>query len=139
MRPASIETPVSATQPITSRCGSRPRLRRIVSWAPSRSQRHRTCRVNPWSSEAAPDVNETFGLGAHLAAEIFHGGLQAAASMRDAQGAERHLDRAEHAEHHRCVDVAHVGDPERAALQIANPATEDDAALLATIVAEHVR
>src|SRR5262245_45053176 len=78
-------------------------------------------------------------LGAHLAPEIFHGGLEATASVRDAQGAERHLDRTEHAEHHRCVHVAHVGDPERAALQIANPAAEDDAALLATIVAEHTR
>jgi hypothetical protein len=54
--------------------------------------------------------------------------------MRDAQRVEPHLDRAEHAEHHRCVDVAHVGDPERAVLQVTNPAAEDDAALLATIV-----
>jgi hypothetical protein len=38
--------------------------------------------------------------------------------------AERHLDRAEHAEQHRCVDVAHVRDPERAALRIANTAAE---------------
>src|SRR5215475_2728232 len=59
--------------------------------------------------------------------------------MRDAQGAERHLDRAEHAEHHRGVDVAHVSDPERAALQVADPAAQDDAALLATIVAERAR
>src|SRR5262249_3549759 len=41
-----------------------------------------------------------------------------------------------HTEHHRCVDVAHVGYPERAALQITNPAAKAAAALLATIVAE---
>ncbi len=37
---------------------------------------------------------------------MFHGGLEAAAPVRDAQRAERDLDRAEHIEHHRCVDVA---------------------------------
>jgi hypothetical protein len=47
--------------------------------------------------------------------------------VRDAQRVERYLDRSEHAEHHRCVDVAHVRDPERAALQITKPAAEDDA------------
>ena len=75
-------------------------------------------------------------LGAHLASKIFHGGLDAAAPVRDAQRLERHLDRPEHAEHHRRVDVAHVRDPERAALQLTNPAAEDDAALLAAVVAE---
>src|SRR5262249_49048574 len=78
-------------------------------------------------------------LRAHLASKIFHAGLEAAASVRDTQRAERHLDRTEHAEHHRCVDVTHVGDPERAALQITDPAAEDDAALLATKVADHAR
>src|SRR5438132_13377924 len=78
-------------------------------------------------------------LGAHLASKIFHGGLEAAASVGDAQRAERHLDRTEHAEYHRRVDVSHVGDPESAALQLTNPAAEDDAALLATIVAERAR
>jgi hypothetical protein len=33
----------------------------------------------------------------HLASKIFHGGLEAAASVRDVQRAERHLDRTEHA------------------------------------------
>src|SRR6266550_3587184 len=95
-----------------------------------------------WGREAATRRHGHLfaaALGAHLASKIFHGGLEAAASVRDAQRAERHLDRTKHAEHHRCVDVAHVRDPERAALQITNPAAEDDAALLATIVAERAR
>src|SRR5436190_7639730 len=75
-------------------------------------------------------------LGAHLASKVFHGGLEAAVPVRNAERAERHLDRAEHAEYHRCVDVAHVRNPERAALQITDPATEDDAALLTTVVAD---
>ena len=61
------------------------------------------------------------------------------APARNAQRLEPHLDRTERAEHHRCVDVAHVGGPERAALQLTNPAAEDDAALLATVVADHAR
>src|SRR5215510_6139684 len=91
-------------------------------------------------SRADPSIGPgSATLGAHLAPKIFHRGLEAAASVRDAQGAERHLDRTEHAEHHRCVDVAHVGDPECVALQVTDPTAEDDAALLATIVAEHAR
>ena len=74
-------------------------------------------------------------LGAHLAAKVLDGGLETAASVRDAQRAERHLDRAEHAEHHGRVDVTHVGDPERAALQIANPSAEDDANIRQGLVA----
>src|SRR6266550_8510341 len=95
-----------------------------------------------WGREAATRRHGHLfaaALGAHLASKIFHGGLEAAASVRDAQRAEGHLDRTEHAEHHRCIDVAHVRDPERAALQITNPAAEYDAALLTTIVAERAR
>src|SRR5262249_37165736 len=93
----------------------------------------------PRSRRARTDEADVAPLGAHLASEIFHGGLNAAASMRDVERGERHLDRAEHAEDHRRVDVAHVSDPEGAALKMADPPPEDDAALLATVVAERAR
>src|SRR5262249_23532630 len=96
-------------------------------------------RRGPRSRRARTDEVDVAALGAYLASEIFHGGLNAAASMRDVERGERHLDRAEHAEHHRCVDVAHVSDPEGSALEIADPPAEDDAALLATVVAERAR
>ena len=50
--------------------------------------------------------------------------------------AEPHLDGAEDAEHHRRVDVAHVGDAERLARQLADAHAQDHAALLAAVVEE---
>ena len=41
--------------------------------------------------------------------------------MRDIERIEADLDDAERSQHHRGVDVAHMGDPERLALQLADP------------------
>src|SRR5262249_39672260 len=113
-------------------------MRSPVSSSLARTCRERFGAVTP-SARTEATRRARSHLGAPLASKILRSGLEAAASVREPQRAEGHLDRAEHAEDHRCVDVAHVRDPERAALQITDPATEDDATLLATIVAERAR
>src|SRR5258705_10421099 len=67
-----------------------------------------------WGREAATRRHGHLfaaALGAHLASKIFHAGLEAAASVRDAHRAEAHLDRTEHAEPPRRVDSPPVREP----------------------------
>jgi hypothetical protein len=54
--------------------------------------------------------------------------LDAALAVRDAERLERHLDDAEDAEERRRVDVAHMGDAERLAMQRSDADPENDAA-----------
>src|SRR5437588_4063781 len=73
---------------------------------------------------------------AHALAEPFDRGLRAALAVRDAERAEPDFDDAERAEHHRGIDVAHVGDAERLAGQVADADAEHDAALFVAIFEE---
>src|SRR5258708_23726121 len=55
-------------------------------------------------------------------------GLDAALAVRDIERVEADFDDAERAQDHRGVDVAHMGDPERLAVQFADPDAEHHAA-----------
>src|SRR5205085_3809919 len=54
-------------------------------------------------------------------AEPFNRGLDAAPAVRDVERIETDFDDAERAQDHRRVDVSHMSDPERLALQVADP------------------
>src|SRR5581483_11248393 len=58
--------------------------------------------------------------------EMRHRGVDAALPVWDAHDAEGHLDSRERAQQHRLVQIAHVADPEDAALQPVEPATQRD-------------
>src|SRR5579859_7068034 len=73
-------------------------------------------------------------LRAHILAEIGDRRLQAALAMRHLERVEADLDDAERAQNHRRVDMAHMGDAECLALQIADAHAEHDAAFLLAIV-----
>src|ERR1700716_3794400 len=64
----------------------------------------------------------------HILAEILDRGSDAALAMRDIQRGEAGLDDGERAEDHRCVDVSHMGDPERLVGEVADAEPEHDAA-----------
>src|SRR5262249_32634187 len=66
-------------------------------------------------------------------------GTRAAVAMRDFERIEAYLDRAERAQNHRCIDVAHMGDAEGLALQVADADAEHHAAFFLAIAMQPVR
>ena len=67
----------------------------------------------------------------HLAPQILHGRLHAAAAVRDGERLEAHLHGAQRAQHHGRVGVAHVGDAEGLAAELAQADAQHHAALVA--------
>src|SRR6185295_7492175 len=88
-----------------------------------------------WGAISGPPTS----VGAHLTPEVVDGRLHATLAVRDVQRGQRHLHGAEHTEDHRRVDVAHVGDAERLAGEVADPHAEDHAALVPAVVGERAR
>src|SRR4051812_22252699 len=78
------------------------------------------------------------GSGADTFTEPFDGGLGSAFAMGDIEGIQPHLDDAKRTQDHRRVDMAHMGDAEGLALQIADANAEHHAAFfLAVAVQRH--
>src|SRR5665647_3592753 len=63
----------------------------------------------------------------------------AALGMRQLQRLKADLDRAQGAEHHRRVDVAHMRDAETPAFRLAQSAAEHDTAFLAQVIDQRLR
>src|ERR1700722_3829344 len=84
---------------------------------------------NAWRSEA----RHSRPSGVHAFAEPVDGGFGAALAVRDIERLQADFDHAQRAQDHRGVDVAHMGDPERLALQLANPGAEHDAAFFLAV------
>src|SRR5438045_2088414 len=70
----------------------------------------------------------------HPLSEPLDRGLRAAFAVRNAQRIEPDFDDPKRADHHRGVDVAHVGDAECLAGQVADPDAEHDSALLVSVL-----
>src|SRR6202035_1554238 len=81
----------------------------------------------PERSEGSDDA-KIAELRLHTFAEPVNRGFGAAAAVRDFERIERHFDHAKHAQDHRRVDMAHMGDAERLALKLADPDAEHHAA-----------
>src|ERR1700723_4421688 len=82
----------------------------------------------PGFRRTAPKVSRR-----NVGAEIADRGLDAAFAMGNAERLKRDLDDAQRAQHHRRVDVAHMGDPERLAGQLADSDAEHHAAFLLAV------
>src|SRR5262249_49780865 len=104
---------------------------------PARRWNTTACRPTVWSSWAARSRFEALGL--HLGAQPVDRRLGAALGVRNLQRAERGLDHAQRAQYHRRVDVAHMGDAEGLARQVADAVAEDDAAFLVGIGSDRLR
>src|SRR3954467_64094 len=69
----------------------------------------------------------------------FDSGFETALAMRDAQRIEADFDDAKRAEDHRRVDVPHMRDPERLALQVADSHAQHHAAFLLAVALQRRR
>src|SRR6266513_669927 len=72
-------------------------------------------------------------------AEPFNCGLNAAPAVRDIERIETDFDDAERAQDHRGVDVAHVSDPERLAVQVADPDAQHHSAFFLAVTMQRGR
>src|SRR6185437_7927713 len=95
----------------------------------------RTCLVMQLSARRISTKNAVAGRpradsGGYTFGEPVDRGLGATLTMWDIERAEADLDHAERAQDHRRVDVAHMGDPERLALQLADADAKHHAAVL---------
>ena len=81
-------------------------------------------------AQAAGPYAADSALGLHLLAQPVDRRLGAALAVRDAKSLEPDLDHAQRAQHHRRVDMAHVGDANSLAGEFADALAEDDAAFL---------
>src|ERR1700732_4371357 len=75
----------------------------------------------------------------HTFPQPFDCGLDAAFAVRNVERVEADFDDAEGAQNHRCVDVTHMGDPERLAGQFADADAEHHAAFLLAIAMQRHR
>src|SRR5882757_3407720 len=75
----------------------------------------------------------------HLFSQPVDRRLGAALAVRDAKSIEADLDHAQGAEHHRRVDMAHMGDADRLAGELADALAEDNAAFLVAVSAQRLR
>src|ERR1700709_2045447 len=75
----------------------------------------------------------------HAFAEICDRGPGSTPAMGNIERIEGDFDDAERAQHHRRVDVAHMGDPERLAGEIADPGTEYHAAFFLAVALQRRR
>src|SRR5689334_18059604 len=71
--------------------------------------------------------------GTHAFAKPLDGGGGSTLAMRNVERTQRHLDHAERAEDHRCVDMAHMGDAKRLAVQFADADAEHYAAFFLAV------
>src|SRR5260370_23702207 len=74
----------------------------------------------------------------HLFSQPVDRRLGAALAVRDTESVEADLDHAQGAEHHRRVDMAHMGDADGLARELANALTEDNAAFLVAVGAQRL-
>src|SRR5215813_4488045 len=72
----------------------------------------------------------------HVIAQPVDRGLNAALPVRDTERAEPGLDDPQRAEHHRRIDMAHMGDAKRLAVHRPEPAAKDHAAFAVAILAQ---
>ncbi len=78
------------------------------------------------------------GSGRHRLAEIVDSRLGAALAVGDAERNQADLDHRQGAEDHGRVDMAHMGDADRLALQIGDPAADHHAAFLVAILEQRL-
>src|ERR1700675_3406035 len=69
----------------------------------------------------------------HAFAEIFDRGFGSALAVGDIERIEGDFDDAERAQDHRGVDVAHMGDPERLSVEVADPGAQHHAAFFLAV------
>src|SRR5260221_12103692 len=78
-------------------------------------------------------------LRAHAFAEIFDRGFGSALAMGDIERIERDFDHSRRAQNNRGVDLAHMADPERLALEVPDPGAEYHAPLFFALALQRGR
>src|SRR6516164_4281208 len=77
-------------------------------------------------------------LGLHVIAQPVDRGLNAALAVRDTERAEPGLDDPQRAEHHRRINMAHMGNAKRFAVHRPEPAAKDHSAFAVAILAQGI-
>src|SRR3984957_13394642 len=90
-------------------------------------------------AEAAETIPMDTASGLHLLAQPVDRRLGAALAVRDAQRLEPDFDHAQRAQYHRRVDMAHMGDANGLAGELADALAENDAAFLVAEGAQRLR
>ncbi len=81
------------------------------------------------SDKLSQELKRAFSSRLHGLAEVFDCCLNAARAVGNTQCCETQFDNGQCAKHHWCIDVAHVSDAERLALDFAKARTEHDATI----------